>query len=71
MNLTTENIAAQELAIIIEIEASDYQPAAEAELKKYRQSANIPGFRPGKVPMGMIKKMYGQSVTVETINKLV
>lgn len=71
MNLTTENIAAQELAIIIEIEASDYQPAAEAELKKYRQSANIPGFRPGKIPMGMIKKMYGQSVTVETINKLV
>ncbi|MDY0216620.1 MAG: trigger factor [Bacteroidales bacterium] len=71
MNCTTENINDLELGVIIEIEPSDYMAEVESEIKKFRQKANIPGFRPGKVPVGMIKKMYGKSIKADIINKTV
>ena len=52
------------------IEAADYQEAVEKTLKNYRKKAQVPGFRPGLVPMGMIKKQYGTAVKVEEVNKL-
>ena len=52
------------------IEPADYQERVEKTLKNYRKKAQVPGFRPGMVPMGMIKKQYGTAVKVEEINKL-
>ena len=54
----------------ITLETADYQPEVEKTLKDYRKRANIPGFRPGQAPMGMIKRQFGPSVKVETINKM-
>ena len=52
------------------VEPADYQDAVEKTLKNYRKKAQVPGFRPGMVPMGMIKKQYGTAVKVEEVNKL-
>ena len=52
------------------IEPADYQDAVEKTLKNYRKKAQVPGFRPGMVPMGMIKKQYGTAVKVDEVNKL-
>jgi trigger factor len=54
----------------IKIDAADYQPKVEEVLSNYRRTASVPGFRKGKVPMGMVKKMYGKGVLVEEVNKL-
>ena len=54
----------------ITLEKEDYQGEVEKTLKDYRKRANIPGFRPGQSPMGMIKRQFGTSVKVDTINKM-
>ena len=54
----------------ITLETSDYQPEVEKTLKDYRKRANIPGFRPGQAPMGMIKRQFGTSVKVDVVNKM-
>ena len=54
----------------ITLEKEDYQGEVEKTLKDYRKRANIPGFRPGQAPMGMIKRQFGTSVKVDTINKM-
>ena len=54
----------------ITMETADYQPEVEKTLKDYRKRANIPGFRPGQAPMGMIKRQFGTSVKVDAVNKL-
>ena len=54
----------------ITLEKEDYQGEVEKTLKDYRKRANIPGFRPGQAPMGMIKRQYGPSVKVDVVNKL-
>ena len=56
--------------ITITMETADYQPEVEKTLKDYRKRANIPGFRPGQAPMGMIKRQFGTSVKVDAVNKL-
>ncbi len=53
------------------IEKEDYQADVEKTLKDYRKKANVPGFRPGNAPMGMIKRQYGDAVKLDVINKLV
>ena len=63
MNITFE-------APDITLESADYQPEVEKTLKDYRKRANIPGFRPGQAPMGMIKRQFGTSVKVDAVNKL-
>ena len=52
------------------VETADYQEQVEKTLKNYRKKAQVPGFRPGMVPMGMIKKQYGTAVKVDEVNKL-
>jgi trigger factor len=52
------------------IEPADYQEKVEKTLKDYRKKAQVPGFRPGSVPMGLIKKQYGTAVKVEEVNRL-
>ena len=51
------------------VEEADYKENVEKTLKDYRKKANIPGFRPGMVPMGLIKRQFGTSVKVDVINK--
>jgi len=71
MNITRENINDLNAVIKLKVEKADYEGKVENTLKDYRKKANIKGFRPGMVPMGLIKKMYGKAVQVEEINKLV
>ena len=54
----------------ITLETAEYQPEVDKTLKDYRKRANIPGFRPGQAPMGMIKRQFGPSVKVEAVNKM-
>ena len=55
----------------IVVEENDYKDNVEKALKDYRKKANIPGFRPGNAPMGMIKKQYGEYLKLDAINKIV
>ncbi|EFV03564.1 trigger factor, partial [Segatella salivae] len=57
--------------LTITVEEADYQASVEKTLKDYRKKANYPGFRPGMVPMGLIKKQYGASAKMDAINKLI
>src|ERR1035437_1042162 len=70
MNIIQENIDELNAVLKVKVVADDYLPKVETALKDYQKKANIPGFRPGKVPTGMIKKMYGKSIMVDEINKL-
>ena len=54
----------------ITLEKEDYQGEVEKTLKDYRKRANIPGFRPGQAPMGMIKRQFGTNVKVDVVNKM-
>lgn len=71
MNVSQENTSKVSALIKIDIVKADYEEKVEKALRTYRQKANIPGFRKGMVPMGMIKKMVGKSILLEEINKLV
>ena len=52
------------------IEPADYQEKVEKTLKDYRKKAQVPGFRPGQVPMGLVKRQYGTAVKVDEVNRL-
>ena len=71
MNISQQSTGDLTATIHIQLSESDYAPSVEKQLSDYRKKASMPGFRPGKVPMGMIKKMYGKSVLAEEINKLI
>jgi len=70
MNITKENIDNLNAVVKVEISAADYQEKVATILQDYRKTANVPGFRKGQVPMGMIKKQYGKSVMIDEVNKL-
>lgn len=70
MNISKNEVDALNLLVNIEITPEDYQTKVSDVLENYRKRANIPGFRPGKVPMGLIKKQYGKAVLIEEINNL-
>ncbi|WP_299106944.1 trigger factor [uncultured Winogradskyella sp.] len=70
MNITRENIDALNAVVTVDIAKEDYSDKVEKILVDYRKSANIPGFRKGHVPMGMVKKQYGKAVLVDEVNKL-
>ena len=57
--------------IVIELEKADYQEKVDKSLTQLRQRAEIPGFRKGKVPKSVIQKMYGKSVLIDEINKII
>jgi trigger factor len=70
MNITKESIDELNARVTIKLEPADYQPTVDRVLKEHARKANMPGFRPGKVPVGVVKKMYGTSVLVEEVNKM-
>lgn len=70
MNVTKETTGNLTAVLKIDVLAADYTDAVNKELKDYRKKANIPGFRPGQVPMGMIKKMYEKSVIADQVQRI-
>lgn len=71
MNITRENITDLTALLKVKIEKADYEEKVEKVLKDYRKKATVKGFRPGMVPIGLVKKMYGRAVQLDEINKLV
>ena len=71
MNITQSTKGDNLISIKINVEKADYEEMVEKTLKQMRHRANVPGFRPGMVPMGMIKKMYGASAKMEALNNVV
>ncbi|MFK8060506.1 MAG: trigger factor, partial [Polaribacter sp.] len=70
MNITKENTDALNAVVKVDIVADDYQEKVTKLLTDYRKKADVPGFRKGHVPMGMIKKQYGKSIMIDEVNKL-
>ena len=70
MDITLDKKGNTEASIKILLKEEDYQPKIEQKVKEYRKQVNLKGFRPGKVPAGLIKKMYGKAIKVEEINEL-
>ena len=71
MNITQSTKGENLISIKISVEKADYEEVVNKTLKQMRQRANVPGFRPGMVPMGLIQKMYGASAKMEALNTVV
>lgn len=71
MNVSKENIDELNAVLTIELDKADYEPKVEKGLKDYGKRVAIKGFRPGHAPAGMIKKMYGKSILVDTIDRMI
>ncbi|MDR3366830.1 MAG: trigger factor family protein, partial [Prevotellaceae bacterium] len=71
MNITRADIDALNATLTVKVEKPDYEPKVEATLRDYRRKAQIPGFRPGMVPMGVIRKMYQKAITTDEVLKQV
>ena len=70
MNISYDNSSKVSGVLTVAMEKADYQERVDKTLKSYRKKANIPGFRQGQVPMGLIKKQFGVSVVADEVNKL-
>ncbi len=70
MNISRKDIDALNTTVTIAVERNDFQEKVNKVLSDYRKNANVPGFRKGHVPMGMIKKQYETAVTADEVNKL-
>ena len=71
MKISFENPDKVNGLLTLTVETADFQERVNKTLKDYRKKANVPGFRPGMVPMGMIKKQFGEAVKAEEINKII
>ena len=71
MKITFENPEKVNGLMTLTVEEADYKQEVEKTLKDYRKRANIPGFRPGQAPMGLIKRQIGTQVKADAINKVV
>lgn len=71
MNVVEERIDDLNAVLRVKITPEDYAEKVDKTLKDYRKQANLPGFRPGKTPMGLIKKKYGKGILAEELNKAV
>ncbi|MFO7790329.1 MAG: trigger factor [Bacteroidota bacterium] len=71
MKVTKENKDNLNAVLTVEVDKDDYQENMDNTLKEHRKKAKMDGFREGKVPMGLIKKMYGKHVLLDEVNKLV
>ncbi|HEY5591094.1 MAG TPA: trigger factor [Paludibacter sp.] len=71
MNIVRKDLDQNNAVVTLRIEKVDYAEKVDKTLRDYRKKANIPGFRPGMVPAGLVKKLYGKAVLAEEINKLV
>ena len=70
MNITKKDIDSLNAVVTVEIKEGDYSEKVKSILDNYRKTANIPGFRKGHVPLGMVKKQYGKAVLIEEVNKI-
>ena len=70
MEILLDKHSANQASVKTKLNEADYQPKVDAKLKEYAKKATIKGFRPGKAPVSMVKRMYGTSVLVEEINNL-
>ena len=70
MDITLDQKGGNEASIKILLKPEDYQPKIDQKVKQYRKQVNLKGFRPGKVPPALIKKMYGRDIKIEEINGL-
>ncbi len=70
MKISFENPDKVNGLMTITVEEADYKDEVEKTLKDYRKRANVPGFRPGQVPMGLVKRQYGMQVKVDVINRI-
>jgi len=71
MNIVRKDLDPNNAVVTLLIEKADYTEQVDKKLRETRKKANIPGFRPGMVPAGLIKKMYGKQLVAEEINKMV
>lgn len=71
MNISRENVDALNAVITLNIEKNDYEAKTEAAIKNYAKRVNIPGFRPGKAPIAMVKKQVGKAILAEEVNKII
>ena len=71
MNITKESTGPWTALLKIEILPADYAAAIEKQIAEYKRKANMPGFRPGHIPTGLIKKMYGKAILADEVNKLI
>ncbi len=71
MNVVEEKIDDLNAILRVAVQPEDYAEKVSKTLNNYRKQANIPGFRPGKIPMGVIQKKYGRAILAEELNKLV
>ncbi|HOR38717.1 MAG TPA: trigger factor [Paludibacteraceae bacterium] len=71
MNIVKKDLDQNNAVVTLHVEKADYAENVEKNLRDLRKKANIPGFRPGMVPMSLLKKMYGKSVMADEINKLI
>jgi trigger factor len=70
MNITKKEIDSLNALVTVEIQKEDYSEKVKDILNNYKKTANIPGFRKGHVPMGMIQKQYGKAVLIDEVNKI-
>lgn len=70
MKISQESIDAMRAHVSVTLEKCDYEGRVKSSLKSYKKQAQMPGFRVGKIPMGLIKKQYGKSVLADELNKL-
>jgi len=70
MNIVRNDIDAVNATVTVQVSKADYAEKVEKTLKEYKRKANIPGFRPGMVPVGLLKKMYGKAILAEEVNKV-
>ena len=71
MKITSNYIDDLNGKIIIEVEKKDYSEQVNSTLKEYSKKANMPGFRKGNVPIGLIRKQHGKAITMDEVNKLI
>lgn len=70
MNISKQDLDVLNAVVTIEVGPADYEKRVEDAIKKVQRQASMPGFRPGKVPVGMVKKMYGKNILADELNKM-
>lgn len=70
MKITKKEIDALNAVLTVEVTKEDYEQKVASVLNNYRKTANVPGFRKGHIPMGMVKKQFGKAVLLEEVNKI-
>ncbi|GLB50641.1 trigger factor [Neptunitalea lumnitzerae] len=70
MNITKEQVDDLNAIVTVALSKEDYSEKVDTTLENYRKTANIPGFRKGHVPMGLVKKQYGKAVLLDEVNKM-